>query len=90
MVAEFRVGDFGQRRFPPEGDTKPRLLDHQPVVGAIADGHDVIGAEPEFVADFDERIALTLGVEHRSEGKVGTLSLADFTARINQEVTDKK
>ncbi len=46
---------------------------------------------PYFVVIGDQEVAAnTLGVEHRSEGKVGTLSLADFTARINQEVTDKK
>jgi threonyl-tRNA synthetase len=46
---------------------------------------------PYFVVIGDQEVAAeTLGVEHRSQGKVGTLSLADFIARINQEVTDKK
>ncbi len=32
----------------------------------------------------------TLGVEQRETGKVGALSLGDFLARLNQEITEKK
>ncbi len=46
---------------------------------------------PYFVVVGDQEVAAkTLGVEHRTEGKIGTLSLTDFAARLNQEVTEKK
>lgn len=46
---------------------------------------------PYFVVVGDQEVAAgTLGVEHRTEGKVGTLSLSDFVARLTDEVTKKK
>ena len=37
VVVEPGVGDFGQRGLGAIGDPEPRFLDHQPVVGAVAD-----------------------------------------------------
>ncbi len=37
-----------------------------------------------------EASAKTLGVEHRETGKVGSLSLDDFTARLQEEINAKK
>ncbi|MFA9261999.1 MAG: threonine--tRNA ligase [Undibacterium sp.] len=46
---------------------------------------------PYFVVVGDQEVAAQmLGVEHRSEGKIGTLSLADFVARLTQEIAEKK
>ncbi len=46
---------------------------------------------PYFIVVGDQEVsAKTLGVEHREAGKVGTLSLDDFTNRLQQEINDKK
>lgn len=46
---------------------------------------------PYFVVIGDQEVtANTLGVEHRTLGKVGTLSTTDFIARLNQEVAAKQ
>ncbi len=46
---------------------------------------------PYFVVIGDQEVAAaTLGVEHRTTGKVGTLSIADFVARLNQEIATKQ
>lgn len=58
-------------------------------------GKKVRGAKtekvPYFIVVGDQEVAAnTLGVEHRTEGKIGVLSLPDFLARINEEVNQKK
>lgn len=46
---------------------------------------------PYFVVVGDQEVsAHTLGVEHRTAGKVGTLSITDFVAKLSQEVAAKK
>lgn len=66
----------------------------------LDDSHESLGKKvrnakidkvPYFVVMGDQEVSgKTLGVEHREAGKVGTLSLDDFTARLQQEVNDKK
>lgn len=58
-------------------------------------GKKVRGAKmekvPYFVVVGDQEVAaVTLGVEHRTAGKVGMLSVADFIVRLNQEVAAKQ
>jgi threonyl-tRNA synthetase len=46
---------------------------------------------PYFVVVGDQEVsARTLGVEHRTAGKVGTLSITDFVAQLHQEIAAKK
>lgn len=46
---------------------------------------------PYFVVIGDQEVAAnTVGVEHRTLGKVGTLEVAEFIARLNQEITAKQ
>ncbi len=46
---------------------------------------------PYFVVLGDQEVAgKTLGVEHREAGKVGALSLDEFTGRLNQEISQKQ
>jgi threonyl-tRNA synthetase len=46
---------------------------------------------PYFVVVGDQEVAAsTLGVEHRTLGKVGTLSATDFIDRLNQEIAAKQ
>jgi threonyl-tRNA synthetase len=46
---------------------------------------------PYIVVVGDQEVtAETLSVEHRTIGKVGTLSAAEFIARLSQEVAEKK
>lgn len=66
----------------------------------LDDSHESLGKKvrnakidkvPYFVVMGDQEVSgKTLGVEHREAGKVGTLSLDDFTTRLQQEVNDKK
>src|SRR5690348_6876871 len=57
-MLELGVGDFDQRRLGPYGDTETRLLDHQSVVRAVADGENVLRCEVELVARLDQGVAL--------------------------------
>ena len=41
MVLEFGVGDFDQRGLRLKGNSEPRLLDHQSIVGTVADREHV-------------------------------------------------
>ncbi|MFZ1627174.1 MAG: threonine--tRNA ligase [Candidatus Moraniibacteriota bacterium] len=46
---------------------------------------------PYFIVIGDQEVAASaLGVEHRTEGKIGTLSTPDFIARLNQEISTKQ
>lgn len=46
---------------------------------------------PYFVVIGDQEIAThSVGVEHRSVGKIGALSITDFTLRLGQEIAAKK
>ena len=43
-MSKLGIGDFDERGLGPEGDAEARFLDHQLVVGAIADGKDVVAS----------------------------------------------
>ena len=46
---------------------------------------------PYFVVIGDQEVAAgTLGVEHRTKGKIGTLSTVDLIARLHQEIAEKQ
>ncbi|MGB3073308.1 MAG: His/Gly/Thr/Pro-type tRNA ligase C-terminal domain-containing protein, partial [Candidatus Moraniibacteriota bacterium] len=46
---------------------------------------------PYIVVVGDQEVtAETLSVEHRSEGKIGALTLSDFLSRLQTEITEKK
>jgi len=46
---------------------------------------------PYFVVIGDQEVeAKTLGVEHRTEGKIGMLSIQDFIVRLDQEIATKQ
>ena len=48
VMVEPRIGDFGERRLGAEGDAQPRFLDHQSVVGAVADRRAPLHARSRF------------------------------------------
>lgn len=82
--AEAATADLGKAGFRAEIDRSDESL-----------GKKVRNAKtekvPYFIVIGDQEVAgQTLGVEHRTEGKIGPLSLAEFTARLADEVSAKK
>lgn len=46
---------------------------------------------PYYIVIGDQEVtAQTLGIEHRTEGKIGSLSLTDFIQRLTEEIAEKK
>ena len=46
---------------------------------------------PYYIVIGDQEVtAQTLGIEHRTEGKIGSLSLTDFIQRLTEEIATKK
>ena len=72
-MLELGIGDFGQRRLGAIGNAQARFLDHQPVVGAVADGEHVLRRKPELLPRLDQRVALGHGVDDR---------IADLAAQL--------
>ena len=64
-MLELGIGDLDQRGLGAEGDAEPSLLDHQLVVGAVADRQNIVGAQAELVAGLDQGIALGHGIDDR-------------------------
>src|SRR5260221_12448946 len=65
MMPKLAVGDVNRLALAAEGDSQPLFLDHQLVVGRVADRQDVTWSEAKLFAALDQRIALGDRVEDR-------------------------
>ena len=72
MVVEPGIGDLGQSRLGTIGYPKASLLNHQSVVGAIADGENVLPLKAPLLPHFDERVGTPLGIDDVVRGLFGT------------------
>src|SRR5438309_11728845 len=81
VMAKLTVGNFDKRGLGAEGDAETRLLNHQAVVGAVADAKDAAMPQAQLLAGFDERLALG----HRIDDGVADLA-RQLAAREDQPV----
>src|SRR4051794_39582269 len=64
-MAKLAVGDLDQRGLGAESNPEAGLLDHQLVIGAIADGEHVVRFEAELLAHLDKGVPLGHGIDDR-------------------------
>src|SRR3982751_2490939 len=62
MILELSVGDFDEGGLRAEGDSETCLLDHHLVVGAVTDGENVLAAQVQLIARFDQGIRFGHGI----------------------------
>ena len=65
VITKLGIRDFDQCRLGPEGDSQAGLLDHQPIIGSVADPKHVFVTETKLLTRLDQRLALDHGIDDR-------------------------
>jgi len=79
-MADGGVGRLGEHRLGPEGDAEAGGLDHEPVIGAVAEAEGCLAGEAEPVAQRFERPALVAAVDEGRDEPAGEHARLDLEA----------